>query len=237
MGLDLRRLARLGAGLRQRPGPVARLRHYPRRFLVRHPVRAARNLVGNHPSRFANEHLAGLRGVEIGAASYNRYFLDTVNVDHSDVADTVAMQREFAGGVMPVDVVAEATELPFADGSFDFVLASHVLEHVPDPIAALREWTRVASSRVFVVLPQPGYHPYDRRHDLTTEEEALARHREGAGVPEWRGHWSRWTSASFTALCAAIGLDVIAVQDPDDKRGNGFAVVLGAPPSGNRQAD
>jgi SAM-dependent methyltransferase len=191
-------------------------------------VRAARNLVGNHPSRFANRYLRGLRGVEIGGASYNRWFLDTINVDYSDTADTVAMQLEFAGHVMPVDVVAEAWDLPFEDGAFDFVLASHVLEHVPDPIAALEEWARVATRYVFVVLPQRDYQPYDARHELTTVEELLDRHREGPRAEEWRGHWSRWTSASFVELCERLGMRVVGVQDPDDKRGNGYAVVLDA---------
>ena len=196
--------------------------------MLRRPLRAARNLVGNHPSKFADRYLGGLRGVEIGGASYNRWFLDTVNVDYSETADTVPMQLEFAGHVMPVDVVAEAWDLPFADDEYDFVLASHVLEHIPDPIAALEEWRRVAARYVFVVLPHRDYQPYDRRHDLTTVEELLERHREGPRSEDWRGHWSRWTSASFRDLCERLGIPVIEVQDPDDKRGNGFAVMLDA---------
>jgi SAM-dependent methyltransferase len=209
-------------------GIVSRLRHYPPGFVLRRPVRAARNLVGNHPSKFANRYLGGLRGVEIGGASYNRYFLDTRNVDYSRQADTVAMQIDWAGHVMPVDVVAEAWDLPFADDSFDFVLASHVLEHIPDPIGALAEWTRVATRYMFIVLPHRDYQPYDRGRDLTTYEELASRHREPVRSPESRGHFSRWTSASFADLCARIGLEVVEVQDPDDKRGNGFAVVLSA---------
>lgn len=40
-------------------------------------------------------------------------------------------------------VVADAQELPFADGSFDVVLANHMLYHVPDRPQALREIARV----------------------------------------------------------------------------------------------
>jgi SAM-dependent methyltransferase len=40
--------------------------------------------------------------------------------------------------------VADLQDLPFADGSFDFVYCSHLLEHVDDPIQACRELMRVA---------------------------------------------------------------------------------------------
>lgn len=40
-------------------------------------------------------------------------------------------------------IVGEATVLPFAKGSFDFVYASHVLEHVEEPEQACREIMRV----------------------------------------------------------------------------------------------
>lgn len=42
-----------------------------------------------------------------------------------------------------VDVQLDITSLPFDDDSFDVVLCSHVLEHVPDDRAAMREMRRV----------------------------------------------------------------------------------------------
>lgn len=37
----------------------------------------------------------------------------------------------------------EGGELPFDDSTVDRLIATHVLEHVPDPAAVLTEWTRV----------------------------------------------------------------------------------------------
>ncbi len=41
------------------------------------------------------------------------------------------------------DCVADATRLPFPDATFDYVFNSHLLEHLPDPRAAIREWLRL----------------------------------------------------------------------------------------------
>lgn len=48
--------------------------------------------------------------------------------------------------------------IPVADGSYDAVLCTQVLEHVPHPLAALKELHRVLkdSGRLFVTVPQ-GY--------------------------------------------------------------------------------
>jgi SAM-dependent methyltransferase len=42
-----------------------------------------------------------------------------------------------------VQVCADVSQLPFADGTFDVVLCTEVLEHVPNPPAAVRELHRV----------------------------------------------------------------------------------------------
>jgi len=46
----------------------------------------------------------------------------------------------------------DAMQLPWPDGYFGAVIASHVLEHVQDPHQALREWCRVADV-VYVIVP------------------------------------------------------------------------------------
>jgi len=62
-----------------------------------------------------------------------------------------------------VDVVGGASAPPFRAGKFDAVLCSQVLEHVPDPMATLKEIARVLKPGGRVLLSTHGtfiYHPH-----------------------------------------------------------------------------
>jgi predicted SAM-dependent methyltransferase len=52
-------------------------------------------------------------------------------------------------------VEADITDLPFADNSFDVILCSHVLEHVVDDRAAMRELYRVLTPRGWAIVLVP----------------------------------------------------------------------------------
>lgn len=54
-----------------------------------------------------------------------------------------------------VDHKVDIQELPFEDGSYDFVFASHVLEHIGDDRRAIREIRRVLRPGGLAVLPVP----------------------------------------------------------------------------------
>ncbi|WP_312911626.1 class I SAM-dependent methyltransferase [Natronosalvus caseinilyticus] len=53
-------------------------------------------------------------------------------------------------------VQGDATRLPFADDSFDLVLCQALLINLPDPAAAVREFSRVSSEGVAAVEPDNG---------------------------------------------------------------------------------
>lgn len=186
------------------------------------------HLIRRRRSELVSGYLTGMRGIEIGASSHNRFYLDAINVDRFGSNDTVYKreERRLVMHAVKVDVVAPGDELPFEDDSYDFVFSSHVIEHFPDPIKALYEWIRVARRYVIVIAPHRN-RTFDIDNPLTPVAELMERHRSGF-TSEVDRHWSVWTCESFIELCNAIGLHVVDRQDPDDKVGNGFTVVIDA---------
>lgn len=78
---------------------------------------------------------------------------EVVGVDTSPAVLTEA--AEAAPGVR--FVLADAHELPFADGELDVVHAHQVLQHLPDPVAALREMRRVTRPGGLVAVRDADY--------------------------------------------------------------------------------
>ncbi len=84
------------------------------------------------------------------------------------------------GGYGRIDYVCDATAIPVEDRSFDAVLCTEMLEHVPDPLAVARELSRILKPGGRLLLTAPlgsgihqephhyygGYTPYWYRHFL-----------------------------------------------------------------------
>lgn len=182
-------------------------------------------------SAIAHRYLDGLEGLEIGGSAHNPFGLNTINVDKFDIGSPghlvyAVEQFRLCGEVLPVDVVAPGDHLPFEDKSFDFILSSHVIEHFWDPIAALKEWARVARRYIFIVCPHRDAHVPDREKPITPWQELLDRHAGILPDPDIDDHHTRWTPDTFAAMCANLGLPVVEMLDPDDKVDNGFTVII-----------
>jgi SAM-dependent methyltransferase len=63
--------------------------------------------------------------------------------------------KTFAAAPCRADYYGHACALPFHDHSLDYILASHVLEHVANPVCALAEWYRVVrpGGHIYLVVP------------------------------------------------------------------------------------
>jgi SAM-dependent methyltransferase len=92
-------------------------------------------------------------------------------------------------------ISADATNLPFPDGSFDAIIAAEILEHVPRDGAALAEIARVLRPGGRVAVTVPAWLP---------ERICWALSREYHEVPG--GHVRIFTRAELTDKLAAAGL-------------------------------
>jgi SAM-dependent methyltransferase len=114
---------------------------------------------------------ANARGLEIGAhtnpvAGLSPFYTDAV--------------ADYAGTAGRVDFLADARALPITDGTLDYLCSSHVLEHLPDPIAALHEWHRVLrpGGLLYLVVPDKRF-TFDEPRAVTTVEHLLRDFQEG----------------------------------------------------------
>lgn len=77
--------------------------------------------------------------------------------------------------------IVEATAMGCLNsGAYDFVLSSHVLEHVANPILALSEWKRLLADNGTLMLLLPDRnHTFDHRRPVTTMEHLIADFKAG----------------------------------------------------------
>jgi SAM-dependent methyltransferase len=77
--------------------------------------------------------------------------------------------------------IREASDLSdIANSTYDFVLSSHSLEHIANPIRALREWARVVKPRGVLIVVLPDYRrTFDRRRPPTCVEHMIEDYERG----------------------------------------------------------
>lgn len=174
-----------------------------------------------HREDLARRYLSG-DGIEIGAFSMPVRVPPGARVRYVDYAcraellERYAVATTQAAGVPETDVVDDATTLAtFADGSLDFVIASHVLEHLEDPVGALRSMVRVLrpGGALFLVLPDARF-SFDAARERTTVEHVLADHEHGPERSRRQHHeeWARFIEGVGEEGVAARA-DEFAAQD------------------------
>jgi SAM-dependent methyltransferase len=139
-------------------------------------------------------------GIEIGALHNPLHVPFNARVryvDHLPIAALRAHYPELDGlPLVDVDVIGTAeklSELPNA--SVDFVIANHLLEHLEDPLAGLREFQRVLKPGGIIYLALPDQRlTFDRDRVLTSLDHLLEEHcNQTAEANRW-GHYLDWSS-------------------------------------------
>jgi SAM-dependent methyltransferase len=138
------------------------------------------------------------------------------------VYSSMRASDDLPAGVVAEAVNGDATRLPFADGAFDRIIASEVVEHIPDDAAALTELARVLrpGGRIAVTVPawlpericwllSEDYHApaVEGGHLRIYTEDALRRLLRGAGLVPGAAHHAHALHAPFWWLRCAVGPD------------------------------
>lgn len=118
------------------------------------------------------------RGLEIGALCKPVVPPAAGRIEYVDHLPTEALREKYAADpnvdidqIVPVNYVWGASTLPEAVGDqrFDYVIASHVIEHVPDPIGWFKEIAAVLKPGGVLSLAIPDKRwTFDCRREVTS---------------------------------------------------------------------
>jgi SAM-dependent methyltransferase len=97
----------------------------------------------------------------------------------------------------------DGNSIPFPDGSFDLVIASHVIEHVPNPRHLLKEMARVSKKWLFIEVPC--------EMKLTMSQASI---QSALDI----GHINAYSPEHFVVLLQTSGLNIERVQVFDHSR-------------------
>jgi SAM-dependent methyltransferase len=200
----------------------------------------------------AHQLLDGKEGIEIGGSSHNSFGLaGSINIAPKDGFEFYKQaQIDLVGTFAEVDIWGTAEDMPeIPDHSQDYVISSHVFEHLPNPLKALREWVRVLKDGgiIFMIVPQRDALPSDKGRTLSKVEDIIQADENNVTPDNWdyknnyvpggrMGHYWVYTPDTLKALMDYFdhmqgttlkipGLELVAEEDPDQKVKNGFCLV------------
>ncbi|HMD81336.1 MAG TPA: methyltransferase domain-containing protein [Anaerolineales bacterium] len=189
--------------------------------------------------RLAHQWCKG-EGLELGAGAHNPFNLPgSLNVAPGDDPVFRQAEIEICGMYAEIDIVAEGHDIPVGDGTQDYIISSHVVEHFPDPLRAFIEWNRILKPGgiVFMIVPQRNADPHDAKQPVSKIAEIVEAYEQGYTVDDSplpvvrRGHYFVYTLDTMLNLIRwandnlHLGWEVVAHERRDTKVGNGFTVV------------
>jgi GT2 family glycosyltransferase/SAM-dependent methyltransferase len=166
--------------------------------------------------RLADRYLYG-EGIEIGAL--HNPLRTSARVRYVDRLSRADLRRHYpelaAFPVVDTDIVDDGERLTkIADGSQDFIIANHFIEHCEDPIGTLKTFARKlrAGGAIYMAVPDKR-HTFDRHRTSTTNEHLWVDHQD-AGASSRRQHYLEF--ASFSS--GGAPLDLTAARPIADRQ-------------------
>ena len=169
-------------------------------------------------NRYLRRYLHG-RGIEIGALWRRFHLPRKVRVWYVDRLNRDDLQRHYPdlkGSIVSPDLLAEATQLPVRANSLDFLIASHVLEHLPFPLIALRSWYEALAPGGVLLLKVPDKrYTFDVHRSRTPLAHLVDEHHNPEKFDNW-AHYADWVAGGgHTALMPGFKQAVQDLMDQD----------------------
>ena len=142
----------------------------------------------------ARRYLKGV-GIEFGALHFPLSVPPGVTVKYADMKPVAELQASNPDvtDIKTPDIITDFESMVgIEDNSQDFVIANHVLEHVEDPLRALKSVDRVlrATGIAYLAVPDRRF-TFDKDRQITSLEHLIKDHQDG---PDWSlaEHYDEW---------------------------------------------
>ncbi|HET7207430.1 MAG TPA: methyltransferase domain-containing protein [Terriglobales bacterium] len=145
-------------------------------------------------NRYLRRYFQG-RGLEIGGLWRKFKVSPQTKVWYVDRLSTEELARQYSevdAILVAPDLIADAELLPIGSASVDFLIASHVLEHLRFPLDALRSWYEALKPGGYLLLKIPDKRfTFDRHRKRTTLQHLIEEAQNPADfdVP---AHYADW---------------------------------------------
>lgn len=156
------------------------------------------------------------RGADVVALDRNVEDLTSVQA----MFDAMAAEGQVPAGATAATVEGDALNLPFADGSFDVVIAAEILEHIPQDTIAMAELTRVVRPGGTVAVSVPrwlpervcwalsdAYHEVEGGHVRIYERSQLVDRLEATGLELVGSHHAHALHSPYWWIKCAVGVN------------------------------
>ena len=164
--------------------------------LAREVIRPEARRHGAVRRRLAAQHLVG-SGIEIGALHMPLRVPRSVAVRYVDRLELHDLRAHYPEldryDLTAPDIIDDGEQLStLADGSVDFVIANHMIEHCEDPVGTLTSFLRVlrANGTIYMAVPDRE-RTFDRDRPLTQFSHLACDHTEGPGSSRAQ-HYEEW---------------------------------------------
>ena len=137
--------------------------------------------------------------MEIGALhSPLRLSPKKARVSYVDLMDKERLMKQYPElseqEIIPPDIISDAENLEsISDESMDFIVAGQVLEHLPNPIKALKEFYRVLKRGgiLYLTIPDKRY-SFDNERPVTSLSHLREDYEKGVTLATSLHHYQEW---------------------------------------------